>query len=73
MSLTNIHANVNDVTTSRMVEACRARGAKPTPDSVALALLDARFRGFEIGMRIDAVIAAIRSVGGRAVVEAGFN
>ncbi len=73
MSLTNPSTDINDVTTARMIEACKARGAKPTPDSVALALLDARFRGFEIGMRIDAVIAGVRSIGSRASVERAVN
>ncbi|BAR59136.1 hypothetical protein ACVIWV_005795 [Bradyrhizobium diazoefficiens] len=58
MSLTDIQ----DITTQRMIEACRSRNAKPTLDSVALALLDARFRAFEINMRIDAVIAGVRGV-----------
>lgn len=58
MSLTDI----NDITTHRMVEAARARNATADVESIALALLDARFRAFEINMRIDAVIAAVRSV-----------
>lgn len=58
MSLTDI----NDITTQRMIEACRSRNATPDVDSVALALLDARFRAFEINMRIDAVIAGVRGV-----------
>ncbi|MCK1273821.1 hypothetical protein IVB46_01000 [Bradyrhizobium sp. 61] len=58
MSLTDI----NDITTQRMIEACRSRNATPDVDSVALALLDARFRAFEINMRIDAVIAGVRDV-----------
>lgn len=65
--------DINDVTTQRMIEAATARGAKPHPESVALALLDARFRGFEIGMRIDAVIAAVRSVGGKVETARDVN
>ncbi|GAB9131444.1 hypothetical protein ABIF65_000004 [Bradyrhizobium japonicum] len=65
MSLTDI----NDITTQRMVEAARSRNAKPNVDSVALALLDARFRAFEINMRIDAVIAGVREVSRRVEVE----
>lgn len=64
MSLTDI----NDITTQRMVEAARSRNAKPDLESVALALLDARFRTFEINMRIDAVIAAVRGVSGNVEV-----
>ncbi|MGX9428035.1 hypothetical protein [Bradyrhizobium sp. LeoA1S1] len=65
MSLTDI----NDITTQRMIDAARSRNAKPNADSVALALLDARFRAFEIGMRIDAVIAAVRGVYRNVEVE----
>ncbi|NYG46416.1 hypothetical protein GGD67_003887 [Bradyrhizobium sp. IAR9] len=64
------HTDIQDITTERMVEACRSRNAKPTLDSVALALLDARFRAFEIDMRIDAVIAAVRGVSGTLKVDA---
>ncbi|MHC2291819.1 hypothetical protein [Bradyrhizobium barranii] len=65
MSLTDI----NDITTQRMIEACISRNAKPDIDSVALALLDAHFRAFEINMRIDAVIAGVRGVSGNVEVE----
>ncbi|WP_445215948.1 hypothetical protein ACKWRH_26645 [Bradyrhizobium sp. Pa8] len=65
MSLTDI----NDITTQRMVEAARSRNAKPEVESVALALLDAHFRTFEINMRIDAVIAAVRGVTRNVEVE----
>ncbi|MEY9128290.1 MULTISPECIES: hypothetical protein [Bradyrhizobium] len=65
MSLTDIQ----DITTQRMIEACRSRNATPTLDSVALALLDARFRAFEINMRIDAVIAGVRGVARNVEVE----
>ncbi|WP_028165437.1 hypothetical protein [Bradyrhizobium elkanii] len=68
MSLTDI----NDITTQRMIEAARARGAKPDVESVALALLDARFRGFEINMRMDAVIAAVRGVNSNVTVEHAY-
>ena len=61
--------DINDITTQRMVEAARSRNAKPNVDSVALALLDARFRAFEINMRIDAVIAGVREVSRRVEVE----
>lgn len=65
MSLTDI----NDITTQRMIKAARSRCAKPNVESVALALLDARFRYFEISMRIDAVIAAVRGVNSNVTVE----
>ena len=51
-----------DPTTKQMIEAARARAAKPEVDSVTFALLDARFRAFEIGLRLDAVIAGVRGV-----------
>jgi hypothetical protein len=73
MSLIDTRTDIDDVTTRRMIEACRTRNAKPNADSVALALLDARFRGFEIGMRLDAVIAGVRLISSRATVEATVN
>ncbi|MGJ4951817.1 hypothetical protein [Bradyrhizobium sp. HKCCYLS20291] len=57
-----------DPTTKQMIDAAVARRAKPDMDSVALALLDARFRPFEIDMRLDAVIAGVRAVGGTLTV-----
>ncbi|WP_315764394.1 hypothetical protein [Bradyrhizobium sp. SZCCHNR2009] len=42
--------------------AAQARRAKPNADSVVTALLDARFRAFEIDLRLDAVIAGVRKV-----------
>jgi hypothetical protein len=64
---------VDDTTTRRMIEAALARNAKPDVDSVALALLDARFAPFEIQMRIDSVITALRDVTGSFTASAGFN
>ncbi|WP_316207283.1 hypothetical protein [Bradyrhizobium sp. SZCCHNR3118] len=51
-----------DPTTAQMIAAAVARGAKPDPDSVSYALLDARFRAFEITMRLDDVMAGVRKV-----------
>jgi hypothetical protein len=56
---------VDDTTTRRMIEAALARNAKPDVDSVALALLDARFAAFEITMRINSVIAGLRAIRGK--------
>lgn len=53
---------IDDATTKQMIDAAHARDAQPTVDSVTAALLDARFRAFEIGMRIDSVIAGVRSI-----------
>jgi nicotinate-nucleotide pyrophosphorylase len=55
-------SRTDDPTTNQMIEAAISRGAKPTEDSVAQALLDARFRHFEITMRLDAVIAGVRGI-----------
>ncbi|WP_407156357.1 hypothetical protein [Bradyrhizobium sp. STM 3557] len=51
-----------------MIDAAVARHAKPDMDSIVLALLDARFRAFEIDMRLDAVIAGVRAVRGTFTV-----
>ncbi len=51
-----------DPTTAQMIVAAVTRGAKPDADSVSFALLDARFRAFEITMRLDDVIAGVRKV-----------
>lgn len=59
----------HDTTTQHMIEAARARGAKPEATSVALALLDARFRAFEITMHLDTVIAALRAVNDNVKVD----
>ena len=57
-----------DPTTKQMIDAALARHAKSDTDSVVLALLDARFRSFEIDMRIDTVIAGVRAVRGTLTV-----
>ncbi|WP_315826083.1 hypothetical protein [Bradyrhizobium sp. SZCCHNG3015] len=51
-----------DPTTAQMIVAAVTRGAKPDAYSVSFALLDARFRAFEITMRLDDVIAGVRKV-----------
>ncbi|WP_316203020.1 MULTISPECIES: hypothetical protein [unclassified Bradyrhizobium] len=51
-----------DPTTAQMITAAVSRDAKPDADSVSYALLDARFRSFEITMRLDEVIAGVRKV-----------
>lgn len=51
-----------DPTTAQMITAAVARQATPDVDSVSYALLDARFRSFEITMRLDDVIAGVRRV-----------
>ncbi|GLR95819.1 hypothetical protein ACVI1J_006421 [Bradyrhizobium diazoefficiens] len=53
---------IDDKTTKQMIDAAMARGAKPEIESVSFALLDARFRAFEISMRLDSVIAGVRAV-----------
>ncbi|WP_047308835.1 hypothetical protein [Rhodopseudomonas palustris] len=53
---------VDDATTRNMIEAVIARSAKLTVEDIALALLDARFRTFEIDMRLDAVMAGARRI-----------
>lgn len=55
-------SHIDGRTTKQMIDAAMARGAKPEADSVSFALLDARFRAFEINMRLDAVIAGVRAV-----------
>ncbi|WP_316172894.1 hypothetical protein [Bradyrhizobium sp. SZCCHNRI2049] len=45
-----------------MIVAAVTRGAKPDAESVSFALLDARFRAFEITMRLADVIAGVRKV-----------
>ncbi len=55
-------SHTNDATTTQMIMAAQARRAKPNADSVVTALLDARFRAFEIDLRLDAVIAGVRKV-----------
>ncbi|WP_316206041.1 hypothetical protein [Bradyrhizobium sp. SZCCHNR3058] len=55
---------MSDPTTKQMIDAAVARRAKPDMDSVVSALLDARFRTFEINMRLDDVIAGVRAVRG---------
>ena len=55
-------SHLDDRTTKQMIDAAMSRGAKPEADSVSFALLDARFRAFEISMRLDAVIAGVRAV-----------
>jgi hypothetical protein len=57
-----------DPTTKQMIDAAVTRRAKPDIDSVVSALLDARFRAFEIDMRLDAVIAGVRAVRGKITV-----
>jgi hypothetical protein len=64
---------VDDITTRRMIEAALARNAKPDVDSVALALLDARFQAFEINLRINSVIAGVRAVRGSVTTSVSFN
>ncbi|WP_434880559.1 hypothetical protein [Bradyrhizobium sp. HKCCYLRH3061] len=53
-----------------MIVAAVTRDAKPDADSVSFALLDARFRTFEITMRLDDVIAGVRKVRASVTVPA---
>jgi len=66
-------SRTDDSTTKLMIEAAVARKAKPDADSVALALLDARFQCFEITLRIDAVIAGVRAVRGAVETARELN
>lgn len=59
-----------DPTTAQMIVAAVTRDAKPDADSVSFALLDARFRTFEITMRLDDVIAGVRKVRASVTVPA---
>lgn len=61
-------SRIDDKTTRQMIDAAVARGAKPEADSVSLALLDARFRAFEISMRLDDVIGGVRAIRGRITI-----
>ncbi len=45
-------SHIDDTTTKQMIDAAVSRGAKPEAESVSFALLDARFRAFEISMRL---------------------
>jgi 2-keto-3-deoxy-6-phosphogluconate aldolase len=61
-------SHIDDKTTKQMIVAAVSRGAKPEAESVSFALLDARFRAFEISMRLDAVIAGVRAIRGTVTV-----
>lgn len=56
-------------TAERMIEAAVARAAKPEVDSITLALLDARFRAFEINLHLDEVIAGVRAIRRSVLVD----
>lgn len=60
--------HIDDKTTKQMIDAAVSRGAKPEGESVSFALLDARFRAFEISMRLDAVMAGVRAVRGTVTI-----
>ncbi len=59
---------IDDTTTKQMIDAAVSRGAKPEPESVSFALLDARFRAFEISMRLDSVIAGVRAIRATVII-----
>jgi hypothetical protein len=63
-------SHIEDTTTKQMIDAALSRGAKPEAESVSFALLDARFRTFEISMRLDAVIAGVRAIHGTVTLPA---
>jgi hypothetical protein len=61
-------SHIEDTTTKQMIDAALSRGAKPEAESVSFALLDARFRAFEISMRLNAVIAGVRAIRGTVTI-----
>ncbi|HEY0329634.1 MAG TPA: hypothetical protein VGC77_11100 [Rhodopseudomonas sp.] len=55
---------VDDEMTQKMIAAVVARDTKVIVGDIAVALIVAGFRGFDIGLRIDAVMAGARKVSG---------